>query len=367
MARGSGLFAMNTYLPWSTQVLDECLRVHDAGGLPTLDIELTAKCTFASCIYCDSKPAVGEKHPNELTTDEILHVIREASDRGLQWVYSCGLGEPMEDDKLRAMIDGAWSIGVRFSLFTNAIGIDRSTAKWLHQRGVCLIVKLDSLDEGRFDAILGVKGAARKVFNAIDDLLIAGYGDSTADGLTNLAFSIVPTSINLRDIPDVVGFAGRCNAFPSVGELEQAGRVMDEKGYHELAVEPNELDRLKVLMEQLQWQGYTRPVCPTIITGLHLDNIGNCVVDADTGLNCKWFMLREPRTRIIGNVRESSLVNLLAKVMEYRQSCFQTNVEAISECRRTNYVFGGCGGSPTEVIRISEAHYPLVLGDKCPT
>lgn len=344
---------MIEYYPWSGKVLSECLAEHSKGNLSTLDLELTSKCTQASCIYCDSKPEVGRKHPDELTYRETKQLLAEAKRLGLRWVYSCGLGEPFEDSRFKRLVEIGASIDVRFSIFTNGILIDKERAKWLHGNGVCLIIKLDTFNEATFDRILGKPQRARQIYKAISFLLDAGYGKSCGPGLTDLAFSIVPTSLNLNDISDIIRMARDNNIFPSVGELEQAGRVLAVRNFNKLAVDDASMSSLKKNVEKLLWRGYTRPICPTIMTGLHIDNVGNCVVDSDTGLNCKWFLLKEPKVKLIGNVRKESLTALFSKVNTYRKKCFESKKEKVDNAGATEYVFGGCGGSPKKIIKLA--------------
>jgi MoaA/NifB/PqqE/SkfB family radical SAM enzyme len=299
---------------------------------------------------------VAEAVELELPMVRTLDMLRQAHAIGLRWVYCCGLGEPLEDQRFRQIIEVCSQAGTQVSLFTNALEIDESIATWLYKNGVNLIVKLDSLNEEHFDRILGRRGAAREAYRAIECLLSAGYGRNCGDGLTDLAFSIVPTSITLHDIAEVIGYAVQVHAFPSVGELEQAGRVIEKHDYSTLALSQEDIDDLRNEIESLLWKGYTRPICPSIVTGLHVDNQGNCIVDRPTGLNCKWFMLREPDTHILGNVGEVSLKELLQLVCAYRRECFRKNEFYIANCEKTHYVFGGCGGSPREIIKIARSH-----------
>ena len=345
-----------TYHPWSNTVLKECLSAHDNGKMPTLDLELTAKCTKASCIYCDSRPDVGDRHINELNLRETKKLLEEAKSLGLKWIYTCGLGEPIEDVKFRRLIETASELGVRISLFTNGLLIDRTTAKWLYGNRVCLILKLDSFKEETFDKILGKRGAAKKIYDCLDLLLESGYAQHSKNKHTDLAFSIVPTHLNLNEIEDVITFAKTNNIFPSIGELEQAGRALENSIYKDLSLSQHEIQNLKNTVESLLWKGYTRPICPTIITGIHIDNVGRCIVDSETGLNCKWFLLKEPAIKIMGNVRENTLTEMFKNVRKYRKKCFEGNGDAVHKCETIKYVFGGCGGSPGEIIKLAREH-----------
>ena len=324
--------------------------------MPTLDFEFTARCTHASCIYCDSRPEVGQRHPNELNWRETERLLREGRRLGLKWLYACGLGEPLEDVRFQRIVETASDLGVKLSVFTNGILIDKELARWLHDHDVHLILKLDTFDESAFDTILGKKDAARKTYDALDFLLASGYGQSGRGNHTDMAFSIVPTRLNMGTIEDVLKFAKANNIFPSVGELEQAGRALEGTTYSDLSLSAEEIRSLREMVEALTWKGYKRPICPTILTGVHIDNIGNCVVDSETGFNCKWFLLRDPVVRVLGNVRQHELAALFQSTKEYRKKCFDANGKAIKYCESVDYVFGGCGGSPKEIVRIARDH-----------
>lgn len=347
---------MITYYPWSEEVLNECLSAHDRGELVTLDLELTAKCTKASCIYCDSRPEVGSRHPNELNTRETEKLLKDAKKLGLKWIYTCGLGEPLEDPRFERLIETASMFGIRISIFTNGILIDEKKAKWLHDNKVCLILKMDTFEEDTFDKILGIKGTARKIYKSIKFLLGVGYGKNCGNDYTDLAFSIVPTMLNINDIENVIKFAKENNIFSSVGELEQAGRALKKRTYNGLSLNTKKILSLKKRVEEFLWKGYTRPICPTIITGVHIDNIGNCVVDSETGLNCKWFLLQEPMVKILGNVRKADVETLFKIAREYRRKCFHMNGNGVRRCESIEYVFGGCGGSPQKIIQLAREH-----------
>ena len=85
------------YLPWSTDNYDDCVARYIKGELPTIDLQLSAKCSHASCVYCDSK--IGHAQRGELSLLEIeKFFLKEKSD--FQWLYICGLGEPLDDPQV---------------------------------------------------------------------------------------------------------------------------------------------------------------------------------------------------------------------------------------------------------------------------
>lgn len=340
------------YIPWSKLVLNHSIELQKQGGIPTLDLELTAKCSGACCIYCDSKPDVSACGMlNETKYPEIEKLILNAKKRGLEWVYTCGLGEPLEDGKFWNMIHLLKANDVKLSMFSNGIFIkDINVARELKKNGVHIILKMDTFEEKSFDTILGRNGAAKQVYAARDLLLEAGYAGK--HDYTDLAFSIVPTSLSMDGIPTVIDFAKKYGIFASVGELEQAGEVINKNLIDTLGINADTVRYLKSIADDYIEGNYMRPICPCILTGLHIDNLGNCLVDEDTGLNCKWFLLQDPRTVILGNIYDNTAEELKEKVTEYRKMCFATKSEQIEHAFNVSYVFGGCGGNPKDIIAL---------------
>lgn len=345
------------YYPWSKKVLKESLDLQKCGMIPTLDIELTSKCSGACCIYCDSKPSVcvsGQK--GETNFSQIEKVILDAKAYGLKWVYTCGLGEPLEDDKFWNLIHLFKAQHICLSMFSNGVFInDIYVAKELKEHNVNIILKMDTFNEEKFDMILGKKGTAQKIYAARDNLVAAGYREK--DGYTNLAFSIVPTSLSIDSIPDIIAYCKQYGIFASIGELEQAGEVVNNGLNDALSIKHDDAIRLKALADAYIEGTYMRPICPCILTGVHIDNLGNCVVDRDTGLNCKWFLLKDPQTIKLGNISTEDIPELFHKVNAYRKKCFNTKFDLIKSLGNISYVFGGCGGNPKDIIEMAISQF----------
>lgn len=348
---------MLEYYPWSKEVLYNSINAQKAGMIPTLDIELTAKCSGASCIYCDSKPDVCSfGKSGEIDFLNIKDLLLEAISYGLKWVYTCGLGEPLEDDKFWNIIYLLKSNNVGMSMFSNGVFIrDVNIARELKKHDVNIILKMDTFDEQKFDIILGKEDTAQKIYSARDNLLEAGYGKKS--GYTNFAFSIVPTKFSIDGIVDVLNFCKKYGIFASIGELEQAGEVVNNNLNEKLSISHENIVKLKEEADKYIEGSYMRPICPCILTGLHIDNFGNCIVDKDTGLNCKWFLLKNPSTIKIGNIKQSKICDLFNKVNNYREHCFDIKKDIIASSCNVSYVFGGCGGNPKDIIRLVEEQY----------
>lgn len=348
---------MLEYYPWSRVVLKKMMGLQREGKIPTLDIELTAKCSAACCVYCDSKPKVCPAGAmGEIDMEEMRKMLNEAVSCGLQWVYTCGLGEPLEDIKFWDMIHLMKSYNVRLSMFSNGLFIqDIYAAKELKENGVNIILKMDTFEEENFDKILGRKGTARKIYAARDYLLEAGYGRK--EKYTDIAFSIVPTSLSMESIPDVIGFCKENGIFASIGELEQAGEANKDKIHQMLAISKEDILELKKIADEYAGESYARPICPCILTGLHIDNFGSCMVDKETGFNCKWFLLRDPQMIELGNIKQTGIKELFEKANAYRRNCFKTNHDAIRRSCSVCHIFGGCGGNPCDILKLVEEEY----------
>jgi len=105
------------YKPWSSRVLSDCIKEYNAGKIPVLNLDLTAKCTFCSCLYCDSK--IDRPYPGELTMKEARPLIEKLHRfYGLKWIFICGLGEPFQDPKLFKIFQLAKKLNIEISFFT---------------------------------------------------------------------------------------------------------------------------------------------------------------------------------------------------------------------------------------------------------
>jgi MoaA/NifB/PqqE/SkfB family radical SAM enzyme len=341
------------FLPWSKKTLSKVLMKHQKKLLGTLDLQLSAACSGANCIYCDSKPKAGCANENESNWSQLHDLLLQSVRLGLDWIYICGLGEPLEDPVFDKIINFTKKEEINVSVFTNGVFIsDKQIAKTLKESNVNIVLKLDTFDENAFDIILGKDGIAKKIYNANELLLEVGYG--SRDGLyTDLAYSIVPTIHSLKGIPSVINFANKHGIFPSVGELEFAGLASDENIFSSLNLTTEEKIELKILFDEYAKGIYKRPICPAIITGIHIDNVGNCIVDKVSGLNCKWFLLTEPDIKIIGNINRDSVAELFHKVIAYRKNVLFENKNIIKTYAEKKIIFGGCGGNILEIIDLA--------------
>jgi len=55
----------------------------------------------------------------------------------------------------------------------------------------------------------------------------------------------------------------------------------------------------------------------------------------------------------IGSIREDSLEDLLKKTEKTKAQLFEKNKKIIEENRKVDYLFGGCGGSPRNILTLA--------------
>jgi len=334
------------YEPWSFKVMGSAIEKFKNGYLPILDIELSARCDHGCCIYCDSD--VGSPYPNELSFEELKSVVDSGKKLGVEWVYICGLGEPTDDEKFFRVIEYLAENDIKISMFSCGIDYTIKDIKKLRNCNVNLIIKLDSFDEKIFDYLLGKEDSAKSVYKTLALLLEEGYAKKNDDDLTDLAFSIIPTRKNIKEIPKIVKYCKENNIFPSIGELEFSGRA--KKVFSALSPSKEELIELKRNVDMILGYDYKKPICPSAIASLHINNVGKYVVDKETGLSCPWFFLKEPEYFEVGDVREDEIRVVLKRMIEYRKER-RSNIESIIK-NISQHVFGGCGGDITKLLEL---------------
>ncbi len=302
------------YYPWSPKILDDALGKYTDGKIPTAYLELTAKCSYCQCLYCDSR--VGMADPVELTFQEIKELILNLKKLGLQWLFICGLGEPREENHFFDILKFLKNQNINVSFFTNGLAYEEKDVNLLKKYNANIILKLDTFDEKVFDKILYKKGAGRKIYKFVDTLIQTNFIKVNSDNETNLAFSIIPTRLNLKTIPKVINFCKKYNIFPCIGEMEYAHRA--KLYYKELLIKDGDLIGLKAKIDKILGYPYERALCQGIIPSLHINNIGKVIIDKKTGLSCGWFFQEDPTYIEIGDVRSNSLSDVVHNMNEYR-------------------------------------------------
>lgn len=329
---------MIQYKPWEKTEVNKIISESNK-TLPILDIQLGGACNL-NCIYCDT-PKYGLPCLVDLQSIEKL-----MSEGNVKWVYVCGLGEPTAPANLRHLkqiLKWCKEKNIGLSMFSNMLNVDKELLDYIDDGTLHVLFKLDSFDKDKMAYLYGKdKG----------DIILKNYQylkevTHVQNGVTNLGASIVPTSVNYDELPLVIDYCMENGIFPLIGQLEDAGNC--SKIYQDLMVKEEDLIKLRKYISEKYGFNYEMPTCPATISGIHITNTNNIILDKRTGLSCPWFWLDEPQLEVVGNIKNMSYDEIVKKVLEYRKSKL-SDVEDM-EKNIELYPFGGCGGNAKKLLR----------------
>ena len=185
-----------------------------------IDIETSNKCNL-NCQYC-FMDVYGTKEAleKELPLSKRLELIRQAKELGCETIKITGAGEPFADKDLWPMIEYANQLGMWVMIFTNGALIDKEMAKKLYKMDVSLILKCNSLDEGKEDFMVGRKGYAKKRNAAIQYLIEEGFNKTNP---TRFGRDLVITNQNKSEVYDALRWCRKNNIFPLFRPLMPIG------------------------------------------------------------------------------------------------------------------------------------------------
>lgn len=329
---------MMQYKPWEKKEVNSLVSESNK-KLPILDIQLGGACNL-SCIYCDS-PKYGLPCSVDLSSIEKL-----MNDGDIRWVYVCGLGEPTAPANLKHLkqvLQWCKEKNIGLSMFSNMLNVDKELLDYIDNDTLHVLFKLDTFDKDKMAYLYGQdKG----------DIIIRNYQalkevTHAKNGVTNLGASIVPTSVNYDELPSIIDYCMENNIFPLIGQLEDAGSC--SKIYKDLEVKEEDLVKFRNYLSSTYGVNYEMPTCPATISGIHVTNTNNIILDKRTGLSCPWFWLDEPQLEVIGNIQNMNYDEIVNKILEYRASKLP-DVEEM-EKHVELYPFGGCGGNAKQLLR----------------
>lgn len=333
---------MREFLPWSKKVYNDIISKYRQGRLSILDIQISGDCNY-NCCYCDSP---NRKRPCLINFSHLEYLINQ--EPGLiSWIFVCGLGEPLWGENRTALLK-IFSIceekGMRCSIFTNGSQIDDDILDYVRKGILCPLIKIDTFSVEEANDLYGTKDAD-KTLAAIEALF--NISRNINSEYYSVAASIVPTSKNVSEVPEIVEKCLENNVFPLIGQLECAGKSTGDT-YNSLSLTKEELIELKQVINLQINDIYKVPVCPSVIAGIHVANDGWISVDKRSGLSCSWFWLEEPQVVKLCDINTlDSFLKADQLIIDYRNNvyhqmkCLAKDIE--------EYPFGGCGGNIREL------------------
>lgn len=130
-----------------------------------VSLELTNACNL-DCVYCYLN--AGKRHPRELTTSEILHLLEDLADMKVFKVYLGG-GEPLLHHDFFKIAKHGIDLGLDTVTSTNGTVFNRKILEKIKGVGItrCMQVSLDGATARTHDSLRGSKGAFKKAVYTI--------------------------------------------------------------------------------------------------------------------------------------------------------------------------------------------------------
>lgn len=332
---------MLEYLPWSKELHEKLLEKYGRGIFSCLDIELGGECGY-HCAYCDSPDR------KKTCTIKIERLERLIQTGQFDWVYVCGLGEPTFNgnyEKFITILSLCKKYNLRCSTFSNFSILNDVLIEYVENDVLNILFKYDSNNMDMVRALYGTENVKEQLNN----IKRAVRYVSNKNGTTNLAASIVPTQLNKNDIIPIVEECLSVGIFPLLSELELSGK--GQTNYENLWLNKDELYRIKEEIERICGSEYVVPICPSVISGIHISYDSKITVDDFSGLSCHWFWLKEPKIKTLLYFNDGIEIKTIEQaIIGYRDS----RITFVRDYSKSNgeigLAFGGCGGSVPQIF-----------------
>jgi len=315
------------------------------GGLLSMEIEFNRDCNF-NCIYCYARNGVSGKQ--ELTAEEIRDVIDQAKKIGVKKVIILG-GEPMLYPRIMEMIDFIKGLDIEIELFTNGTNITESLAKKLSEKGVVVVLKLNTSDEKLQDILAGRKGAYRQIHTALDNLKKAGY-----PGTVPMGISTVICRQNFNELVQLWEWLREQRISPYFEMITPQGKARENDGLsvasdkiRDLFFKLSEIDRGKY--------GYNWLPQPPLVGGQCLRHQFSCAVNAYGDVSpCVAVTIP------VGNIREKKLADIIrdSEVIADIRNYKKLIKGPCSKCEKNDECYG-CRGAAYQMTGDYLASDPL--------
>ncbi len=317
-------------------------QVHEArdnGKLLSLRAPTSFKCNL-SCIYCSNDS--GKKHPDELSYDEILDLIKQAKLLGAKSIVLVSGGEPTIYPQFKNLIAYITSHDMIPVTFTNALTMSKDLAKFLYDANASVMIKLDSLKEDVQDNLVGRKGAYQLMRKGLDNLLEVGFADVEDQLQLRLGASFVVSRLNMDEVPNIFLFCRQHRLFPNFEMMRPNGRA---KKLTELIPTISEWKNLKLyLLDQDRKQfGYDwLPYTPLLSCGCLQFMCSIYVTVTGNARPCNG--IRPDLANLVLNVRKMSLSEIINTPFFQHARYIDKYVSGV--CRKCEYNFEcvGCRG-----------------------
>lgn len=183
--------------------------------LRTVDLAVTGDCHY-KCTFCSAYRLYGKGKPY-LTVEQIKNIWEECVKLGVMHVNIAG-GEPFlrDIDELCQIIRNFKPSHFLVSLVSNGLNITKDKLERLKRAGLdTLQLSIESIDSGKHDSMVGIKGNFGKVMEAI------GYAKELK---LNVCLNAVFYSTNADEIKKLIDFSKKENIFLVLNTASAEGK-----------------------------------------------------------------------------------------------------------------------------------------------
>lgn len=316
-------------LDFTAEEIRKCVK---GGKILRISLALSHQCNF-KCPYCYVDRG---KNSGELGLKKIFSIINDAKKNGAKTITLVG-GEPFAYPKIKPIVSHISSQGLKTLIFTNGSLMTKELADFLFNRGVSMIVKLNSFDQPKIqEKMVGdIKGAHEKIKKTLSILAETGF-DKTSP--TRLGVETVVSKTNLSQIPKIFRFARKNNIYPYVELITPAGAGSKYKEI--LSKKESEKIFKKLLLIDRKEFGYNwvpRPpqaasTCRYLSTSIYINPNGAVQPCPTIGLK-------------IGDLKKESLSDILNKKIVKKIKNIGNFIEGKCGACRYNKECYGCRGA----------------------
>lgn len=326
---------------------EEIAEARSQNGLLSMELELSRRCNLR-CVYCYASS--GMPLHNELSLAEIEDVIDQAVHLGARKIIVLGGGEPLLYPHLLETIDYIKSKNLVVDLFTNGTMISPEYAGEFYQRGVGMIIKMNSRNAQVQDYLADRKGTFAAINQGLNALWEAGYPD---DGHI-LGIETIICRQNYDELPDMWRWARRQGIIPYIEVMTLQGRARD---HPELEVTPAELKTLFETLARIDSKEFDcnwTPHPPLVASQCARHEYSCTITSVGEVHPCPGVDIA------VGNIREQKLAEILrqSKVIQDLRN-IRTNIKGrCADCDLSNHCYG-CRGQAYQVTGDYLAEDPL--------
>jgi len=204
-------------MEFSREEIAECRK---RNGLLSMELELSRVCNLR-CVYCYASS--GNALENELSLAEIMDVISQAVALGVKKIIVLGGGEPLLYPQLFEVIDFILEKDLVVDLFTNGLTLSDDIAARLYERGVGIVLKMNSRKPEVQDCLAGKEGTFTAICEGLKALQKAGYPDEEHP----LGVETIICNQNYDELPDLWRWARGQGIVPYIEAMTMQGRATE--------------------------------------------------------------------------------------------------------------------------------------------